>query len=475
MNALTPSTLEISPQMPSLLKRLSAVLVMGTFCLIAAFPALALERSVASEAPHLEKEEDIHHRVAARLQLRVQRRFGINYSVEQLAGALEMRSRLLSHSVSLALHIEEQDKTVTQEVRLMNLQEHPEWMLFEHEKKPVFVVDDRSVRQSLADHPLTDLPPVSHSTARSITEKGITRAEILGDPKAGYAFDIKQAATALAEAFNRLEKTVSLSVAYEQPTLFVVEDSGIRELTLLSSGKSNYKGSPYGRRQNVDKAFLDHLQGAVIKPGADFSFNDALQNPISGNRGWADALVIVNGKDLVKEPGGGICQAATTVFRAALLAGLPVIQRANHSLYVTYYKKYGVGIDATYYPGKQDFVFNNNTGDMLVLVTRADGMEASVDVFGIPDGRTVDFEGPYFAANAPEGFLFKQRELYSNEIAWKYTVTGADGHVDEQVVASRYLALPKKLHLEYPENRGIGELTGTYYTQSGSSTVALAF
>ena len=159
--------------------------------------------------------------------------------------------------------------------------------------------------------------------------------------------------------------------------------------------------------------------------------------------------MIKNGKDLVPIAGGGICQVATTVYRAALNAGLPVTERASHSLYVSYYEKYGVGIDATIFPHSQDLTFVNDTGNYLLVQAYSREFEAAVHVYGHSDGRAVTLRGPYFSTSASSVMEQLQRTLRNNEIAWLQTVRSVDGSEATNVIFSRYLEIPRRLRSEY--------------------------
>ena len=66
--------------------------------------------------------------------------------------------------------------------------------------------------------------------------------------------------------------------------------------------------------------------------------------------------------------GGGVCQASTTVYQAAVCAGLQIVKREPHSDSVNYTE---YGKDATvYWVGKRkiDLVFKNNTEDPIYMV-----------------------------------------------------------------------------------------------------------
>ena len=192
----------------------------------------------------------------------------------------------------------------------------------------------------------------------------------------------------------------------------------------------------------------EKANGVLIPQGSTFSFNATLGGPVTYSTGWYDSLIIVNGKDLEPAPGGGICQSATTVYRAAMSAGLPIVTRKSHSLYVTYYKQFGMGMDATVFPGKQDMRFENDTpGPMILVGSTDDADNAYSTIYGIDDGRAVSLEGPYFGSNHKDPVM--GRTLRGNEVAWVQRVTAADGTVREDLQVAQYSQLPKSVALEF--------------------------
>src|SRR5450759_1947861 len=93
------------------------------------------------------------------------------------------------------------------------------------------------------------------------------------------------------------------------------------------------------------------VDGSVVEPGQTFSLNAAM-GPRTTNRGFDYAPVIAADGVLRQGVGGGICQYATTLFNAVLLAGLPIVERQAHSLYISHYP---IGRDATVSWGAVDF------------------------------------------------------------------------------------------------------------------------
>lgn len=97
------------------------------------------------------------------------------------------------------------------------------------------------------------------------------------------------------------------------------------------------------------------VDGTVIMPGQIFSLNDVL-GPRIQKYGYKEAPIIIDG-ELVPGMGGGVCQVATTLYNAALLADLDIVERKNHGLKIGYI---GLGRDATISQGYIDLKFRNN-------------------------------------------------------------------------------------------------------------------
>jgi vancomycin resistance protein YoaR len=241
-----------------------------------------------------------------------------------------------------------------------------------------------------------------------------------------------------------------LSLAPEFVPGAIINQSGLDlgELTLIGSGNSNFAGSPAGRVFNLRKALREHINNVVVLPGEEFSFNATLGGPVSERRGWQLAKVISAG-ELVMEPGGGICQTSTTLYRSILQAGLPVGKRKSHSMYVSYYEKGGVGLDATIYYGQQDLTFTNDTGNPVVIQSFDEGDDAFVYLYGTPDGRVSSMEGPYFSGNAPEEFRSRGRTIKSNEIGWLQHIEYPNGITEMQPILSSYKTLPRSIVYKY--------------------------
>ena len=104
------------------------------------------------------------------------------------------------------------------------------------------------------------------------------------------------------------------------------------------------------------------MNGKEIAPGEIFSFNDTV-GPRTPGRGFEKAIIFVRGAK-VMETGGGICQLSTTIYNAAMMANLEIVERHKHERAVDYAKN---GNDATVAFGSADMRFKNTLAKPIIL------------------------------------------------------------------------------------------------------------
>lgn len=136
-----------------------------------------------------------------------------------------------------------------------------------------------------------------------------------------------------------------------------------------------FQGSA-ARCQNISAA-LRSLNNTLLWPGEVFSFNE-VTGPKTPERGYLPAPIILNGAYEV-DYGGGVCQVASTLYNAALLAKLPIIERHPHSKPVHYVP---VGKDATVNYGYLDMKFKNNRNGPLIIKTALQNGRIYVELRG---------------------------------------------------------------------------------------------
>lgn len=178
----------------------------------------------------------------------------------------------------------------------------------------------------------------------------------------------------------------------------------------LGSFTTTLVGSLPERTHNLRLA-VQALDGAVLRPGEELSFNQRV-GPRTAERGYGPAPVILRETRQV-QVGGGVCQVATTLFAASLLAGLGVVERHRHSSPVDYVAP---GEDATIAWGAKDLRLRNDLDqDVRVrvevlgstLVARIEGGEETGVSFEL---ETVERESP--APDDVAGLPGREIELY---------------------------------------------------------------
>lgn len=118
------------------------------------------------------------------------------------------------------------------------------------------------------------------------------------------------------------------------------------------------------RNENIRVAF-SRINGLVLNHNERFSFNSVVGRRTQKN-GFHQAFEYNYG-ELTPGWGGGVCQASTTVYLAAVQAGLRITDHTAHSTRVSYTD---MGKDATVSDtrGREiDFGFRNNTGQKIFL------------------------------------------------------------------------------------------------------------
>jgi vancomycin resistance protein YoaR len=174
---------------------------------------------------------------------------------------------------------------------------------------------------------------------------------------------------------------------------------GIKEE--IATGTSLFQHSIENRIYNISLAAA-RINGTLIAPGETFSFAKTVGD-ISVDTGYRQAYVIENGKTVLGD-GGGVCQVSTTLFRAALNAGLPIVERHPHAYRVGYYEQNsGPGIDAAVYVPSVDMKFKNDTGHYILIQSYVDlqSQQLTFSLYGTKDNREVVVNQPIVTSETP--------------------------------------------------------------------------
>ena len=165
-------------------------------------------------------------------------------------------------------------------------------------------------------------------------------------------------------------------------------------IKLLGEWTTNYVPSPLngeGVNIQIPTSIID---GYLVEPGALFDYLDVI-GPITSPPYTVGAAIVHGHTVMDGVLGGGMCSASTTLFNAALRAGLDMRARANHAYYIA---RYPLGLDATVwissYKSRQTMSFVNDTQYPILIRGLNETGKVTYQVFGVDDGRTVEFSDP---------------------------------------------------------------------------------
>jgi vancomycin resistance protein YoaR len=195
--------------------------------------------------------------------------------------------------------------------------------------------------------------------------------------------------------------TIEIPVKITKPKITTekINNMGIKEL--IGQGTSLFYHSIPNRIYNLTLA-SSKLNGVLIAPGETFSTTKTIGD-ISAATGYKQAYVIASGKTVLGD-GGGVCQVSTTLFRAALNAGLPIVERNPHAYRVSYYEEdSGPGIDAAIYYPTVDLKFKNDTGHYILIQTYVDpvNQQLTYNLYGTSDNRQTVISQPVILSQSP--------------------------------------------------------------------------
>jgi hypothetical protein len=97
------------------------------------------------------------------------------------------------------------------------------------------------------------------------------------------------------------------------------------------------------------------INGVVVEPGEEFSYNEALGQRTTEN-GYVSGTAYAGGS-VVQQTGGGICKISTMLYNLCLISGMEVTERWPHTMLVEYVPG---GLDAAVAWGYEDFRFVNS-------------------------------------------------------------------------------------------------------------------
>lgn len=246
----------------------------------------------------------------------------------------------------------------------------------------------------------------------------------------GYGFDMAKARKLVDQA--DYGETVRISMEYIEPEIL---DSDVFFRDTLGSCETKHTNNE-NRNTNLRLACAA-LNGLVLNPGEDFSFNETLGKR-TAEKGYKPAPAY-SGDKLVDSVGGGICQISTTLYNAVLLSDLEITERHCHGLTVSYVP---LGLDATVSWNGPDFQFRNNTNFPVQIAAEVSGGYVKIQILG------TDEKDYYVKMEAETVSINDPKTVYENH-------TADSGYTDGQILdhgTTGYYA--KSYKLKYDKETG---------------------
>jgi vancomycin resistance protein YoaR len=294
---------------------------------------------------------------------------------------------------------------------------------------PLTFHNDRSAKELHRIFAFAETPPVDATV--EVNDDGTVHVT---DSQSGMVLDLPVLMDELDDAATgggMRTIFVALTPAFPKLSTADVESMGLASLG--SQFVTYFDPRNVSRANNIALA-AKLVDGTVVQPGETFSLN-ATMGPRTANRGFDYAPVIAADNVLRQGVGGGICQYATTLFNAVFFAGLPVVERDAHSLYISHYP---TGRDATVSWGSADFKFKNDTGKSIMIRSWIDGGALTVAVVG-KTGRTVQYKtGAFYDIHKPAHGKSNPRVIYDSDlgpgvIRWERGIDGRSVRVERTV------------------------------------------
>ena len=218
----------------------------------------------------------------------------------------------------------------------------------------------------------------------------------------------------------------------------------------LGEYATSLAGRTQGQRHNALKAARE-IDGVVIAPGATFSYNRTIK-AFSSEPGYWKAPVSYGGA-MTLAVGGGVCQTSTTLYNAALLAGLEIVERHPHTVLPHYVPP---GRDAAVaFPGL-DLRVKNPYPFAVRLRARRDGESLTVKIVGPkPTARTASIRtqllsvAPATRRISEGGGTFRRTRAAAGcrVLSWRVVTENGKEVRRERLADDTYVALDQLLTL----------------------------
>ncbi len=187
------------------------------------------------------------------------------------------------------------------------------------------------------------------------------------------------------------KREYQVQTTVEKPRYTTASLEAQKPTELIGSYRTNYTATTDQGAERVANLEIaaNAVSGQFVAPGETFSILDYVTD-----LDYEKAHVIVDGAEETAD-GGGLCQVTSTLYNAALYAGMEVIERHPHASQLPYIRP---GMDATVWYGDTsteaddlDMKFQNTSeGYVLIQESVSDDGYIYANIYGVPDNIDVE-------------------------------------------------------------------------------------
>ncbi len=267
------------------------------------------------------------------------------------------------------------------------------------ERQTVLAYDAEAIRETVGEAlRALDTEPIDAKVAEVAFHKdGVSFTYDREIP--GKRAHVDEAAQAVIESLASGGAPV-IEVGYDSVSASVTE-LRLRENTALISEFTTELNDNENRNVNIE-LMAKAVDGTTIQPGGMLSVN-ALAGRRTAEKGYLSAPAIIDGM-IEDEVGGGICQLAGTLYNAALLADMQIVERKRHSYPSEYLP---IGLDSTLDWADKDLKLKNGTDYPVYISANIDKAAKSVSVklYGkpLPEGASIEIVPQVIREIEPKG------------------------------------------------------------------------
>jgi vancomycin resistance protein YoaR len=261
-----------------------------------------------------------------------------------------------------------------------------------------------------------DIDPVESGPIFTSTETGNYGIDFT-ESAAGYKLNVDQLKSGLVSSIeNGSFQDMALEPEVLKP-ISAKEELKKNVILRCDYYTRNLSDPSSNRSKNVARALYMYNR-KVVQPGEEVSFFDTVGPRTKENGFYLAPEYSMN--ELKEGIGGGVCQASTTVYGAAVLSGLAIIERHPHSMTVDYV---AMSTDAAVVTGTKDLKFINNTGKPIYIIAYVSNRQAHVAIYGEPMEYRLQFRYEQLTVLLPDD---KRGIIYEDDVKGKFVYSKKD-------------------------------------------------